>query len=95
LYGYKMHDYHERDAILKDIEACDLPRRCTTGYSFPELRPRVEALAPLRWVTFEEVLSAAGLGDGLDVVRRPNELVHVQAAIVSKLAARLLTLPAV
>jgi hypothetical protein len=48
LYGYKMQDYEDPAAILKDIEACELPRRCTAGYSFPELKPRLHALQPPR-----------------------------------------------
>lgn len=93
LYGYKMRDYCDHEAILKDIDRCELPRRCTSGYTFPELRSRLQALAPLQWVTFEDVLVAAGFAKDLDVVRRPAELAGVQAAIAERLAARLPAVP--
>jgi hypothetical protein len=74
LCGYKMADYQDRNLILGDITACELNKRASAGYCFPDLRERLQSLAELRWMTFEEVLQHAGLGDNLDVVRRSGEL---------------------
>ena len=88
LYGYKMRDYADRDAIKTDIEACPLLRRTTRGYTFPDTTPRIGALVALRWVTFEDVLKQAGLGEELDVVSHATELGHIREEISSRLMAQ-------
>jgi hypothetical protein len=86
-YGYKMADLADRQGILAEIGTCTLTRRATGGYCYPDLAQRLEALAQPRWVTFEEVLQQAGLGDDLDVLRRPDQLAHIHGEIRDRLAA--------
>ena len=85
LYGYKMRDYQNPTAVLADVQNCTLEVRSTNGYCYPAVGERLESLAPPRWVTFEDVLQQGGLGEGLDIVRRTNELLPVHAEIVRRL----------
>jgi hypothetical protein len=82
LYGYKMRDYKNRAALIADIDACKLRRRRTAGYCYPDLSRRIDALAQIQWVTFEDVLQLGGIGDeALDIVSRPRDLGYIQEQI--------------
>lgn len=85
MYGYKMADYVDPAKIRADIDLCELQRRMSSAYTFPQIEERLEHLAPPRWVTLEEVLSEAGFGNDLDIVRRPQELGHVREEIDRRL----------
>lgn len=87
MYGYKMADYLDPAKIRADIDLCELQRRMSGAYTFPQIEERLEHLAAVRWVTLEDVLSRAGFGDDLDVVRRPHEVRHLRAEIDHRLQA--------
>ena len=67
LYGYKMAEYADPAALLRDIQSCKIPVRNEPRWRYPDLVQRLSSLK-LNWVAYEDVFdNEPGLA-GLDLV---------------------------
>lgn len=79
LFGYKMVEYNDCAAILRDIELSALARRSDARWRYPDLEERLSRL-DLRWIAFEDIFAGDPTLGGIDVAtiaqdgRLPDEI---------------------
>jgi hypothetical protein len=76
LYGWKMLDYEDYENILVDITQCRIPARQGSGFIYPDLGKRLDALR-INWVSYEELLEPY-FGKGLDIAAHPEHVKGVE-----------------